>query len=162
MIRRLAALCAALAATGAASATEIGTEAPDFVLKSVAGPNLRLSEHRGDVVMLAFLATWCGECRTQLEHLREVRARHADAGLKLLVVGLDPNARQLGELAERIGVRDAVLQDAKGDVGRLYDVERLPLLVLIDRFGVVRDVLEGYRRGNEAQYLERVQALLRE
>jgi len=34
--------------------------------------------------------------------------------------------------------------------------------VLIDREGVVRKVFEGYRRGNESQYLESVQTLLRE
>jgi hypothetical protein len=38
----------------------------------------------------------------------------------------------------------------------------MPVMVLIDRGGTVRDVFEGYRRGNEQQYLERVQALLRE
>jgi hypothetical protein len=35
-------------------------------------------------------------------------------------------------------------------------------MVLVDRSGVVREVFEGYRRGNEQQYLENVQALLRE
>jgi hypothetical protein len=55
-----------------------------------------------------------------------------------------------------------VLHDAGGEVGRMYDVERMPMMVLIDRAGIVRDVFEGYRRGSEGQYLERVQALLRE
>jgi hypothetical protein len=55
-----------------------------------------------------------------------------------------------------------VLHDAGGEVGRLYDVSKMPVMVLIDRAGVVREVFEGYRRGNEEQYLERVQALLRE
>jgi hypothetical protein len=44
----------------------------------------------------------------------------------------------------------------------MYDVTKMPVMVLIDRGGVVREVFEGFRRGSEAQYLERVQALLRE
>jgi hypothetical protein len=55
-----------------------------------------------------------------------------------------------------------VLHDAGGAVGRLYEVDKMPMMVLIDRAGIVRDVFQGYRRGHEAQYLERIQALLRE
>ena len=60
------------------------------------------------------------------------------------------------------GASYPVLHDAAGEVGRLYDVTKMPVMVLIDRGGVVREVYEGFRRGNEQQYLERVQALLRE
>jgi hypothetical protein len=55
-----------------------------------------------------------------------------------------------------------VLHDVGGEVGRLYEVDRTPFIVLIDREGLVREVIEGYRRGDEEQYLERVRALLSE
>jgi peroxiredoxin len=157
-----AALAGLLAVAGAASAATqlLGAEAPDFVLKSLAGKNLRLSEYRGEVVMLSFWATWCGDCRAQLEELGAMRDRYQDAGIELLAVSLDQNARQAGELTA--GASFPVLHDPAGDVGRLYDIERMPVMVLIDRGGVVREVFEGFRRGNGEQYLERVQALLRE
>jgi peroxiredoxin len=77
-------------------------------------------------------------------------------------VSLDQNERQAEEMATRIGGNVSVLHDAAGDVGKLYNVTRMPVMVLIDRSGIVREVFEGFRRGNEQQYLERVQALLRE
>jgi peroxiredoxin len=157
-----AALAGLLAVAAAASAATqlLGAEAPDFVLKSLSGKNLRLSEYRGEVVMLSFWATWCGDCRAQLEELGAMRERYQDAGIELLAVSLDQNARQAGEVAA--GASFPVLHDPAGDVGRLYDVERMPVMVLIDRGGVVREVFEGFRRGNGELYLERVQALLRE
>ena len=155
----LAALLA-IAGTGSAATQLLGAEAPDFVLKSLSGKNLRLSEYRGDVVMLSFWATWCGDCRAQLEELGTMRDRYQDAGIELLAVSLDQNARQASETAADVSF--PVLHDAGGEVGRLYDVTKMPVVVLIDRGGVVRDVFEGFRRGNEEQYLERVQALLRE
>ena len=157
-----AALAGLLAVAGAASAATqlLGAEAPDFVLKSVVGKNLRLSEYRGDVVMLSFWASWCGDCRAQLDELGAMRDRYQDAGIELLAVSLDQNAHQASERMD--GASYPVLHDAGGDVGRLYDVTRMPVMVLIDRGGVVREVFEGFRRGNEEQYLEHVQALLRE
>jgi peroxiredoxin len=159
-----AALAGALAVAVAGSVTAatqlLGSEAPDFVLKSLSGKNLRLSEYRGEVVMLTFWATWCGDCRAQLVELGEMRDRYQDAGVELLAVSLDQNARQAGEVMSEASY--PVLHDAAGDIGRLYDVTKMPVMVLIDRGGVVREVFEGFRRGNEEQYLERVQALLRE
>ena len=157
-----AALIALLAATstGSAAAQLKGAEAPDFVLKSSSGKNMRLSEYRGEVVMLSFWATWCGDCRAQLAELGAMRDRYQDAGVELLAVSLDQSSRQASEVTA--GASYPVLHDAAGEVGRLYDVTKMPVMVLIDRGGVVREVFEGFRRGNEEQYLERVQALLRE
>jgi peroxiredoxin len=156
------ALAALLTVAGSVSAATqlLGVEAPDFVLKSVSGKNLRLSEYRGEVVMLSFWATWCGDCRAQLDELGAMRDRYQDVGVELLAVSLDQSARQAGEVTAE--ARYPVLHDAGGEVGRLYDVTKMPVMVLIDRGGVVREVFEGFRRGNEEQYLERVQALLRE
>ena len=154
----LLALCA-----GVRAATELtGNEAPDFALKSTSGENLRLSEYRGEIVMLSFWATWCGECRAQLERLGAMHERYRDVGVQLLAVSLDQNARQAADGARALDATYSVLHDAGGEVGRLYTVDRMPMMVLIDRAGVVRDVFEGYRRGNEDEYLQRVQALLRE
>lgn len=157
-----AAVIGLLVVAGSVSAaTELkGAEAPDFVLKSFAGKNLRLSEYRGEVVMLSFWATWCGDCRAQLTELGAMRDRYQDAGVELLAISLDQSSRQASEMTA--GATYPVLHDAVGDVGRLYDVTKMPVMVLIDRGGVVREVFEGFRRGNEEQYLEHVQALLRE
>ena len=88
------------------------------------------------------------------------RDRYRDVGVELLAVSLDQSARQASQATADASY--PVLHDAAGEVGRLYDVDNVPVMVLIDRGGVVRDVFEGFRRGNEQQYLERVQALLRE
>ena len=88
----------------------------------------RLSEYRGEVVMLSFWATWCGDCRAQLEELGAMHDRYQDAGIELLAVSLDQNARQASEVTA--GVSFPVLHDPAGDVGRLYDVDRMPVMVL--------------------------------
>ena len=139
-----------------------GAPAPDFVLKSLSGENFRLSEYRGQVVMVSFWATWCGDCRTQLTELNDWYDTYQGAGLQLLAVSLDSNWDDFSDTAVTLGLTYPVLYDANREVSKLYDVSSMPVAVLIDRDGVVREVIEGYRRTREQEFLDRVRELLRE
>lgn len=147
---------------GAAAAASTGSAAPEFVLKSVSGKNYRLSEYRGQVVLLSFWASWCGECRSQLEALSDVYARFSGTGLEMLAISLDRTRDQAAHAAQSVGVGFPALHDAGGAVGEQYDVSRMPYVVLIDQDGVVRAEFEGFHRGDETIYLEQVRALLPE
>ncbi|MBN1237246.1 MAG: redoxin domain-containing protein [Gammaproteobacteria bacterium] len=163
----LAATALALAAAGragiaAAAEALAGAAAPDFVLKSAGGSNIRLSEYRGEVVLLSFWATWCGDCRAQLDALADARDVYGSAGLALLAVNLDRDDMTARKAAADMSAAFPVLHDQGGEVGRLYDVGTLPTAILIDRDGRVRKVFEGYRRGDERLYAEETERLLRE
>ncbi len=147
---------------GPANAASVSEEAPDFALKSIAGPNLRLSEYRSEVVVLAFWASWCGECRTQLQDFREVYESYRNAGFELLSVSLDPEIDRASGTAEDLGLNFPVLHDPDGRVSRLYEVEDLPLLVFIDREGTVRESTEGFSRSQHDSNLSTIRTLLRE
>jgi len=146
----------------AGSAELAGEPAPDFVLKSVAGRNYRLSEYRGQVVLLSFWASWCGECRTQREELAELYQRYAGSGLEMLSISLDRDFDTASDAADAVRAGFPTLHDAGGTVGEMYAVNRMPYVVLIDQDGVVRDEFTGFRKGEGSQYLDEARALLGE
>jgi len=115
-----------------------GVPAPDFALKDSDGRNQRLSEHRGDVVVMTFWASWCGSCRESLTGIELIVGELGDASAVALTVNLDGDAGRAGSVAQSMGLGRAPLVDAKQAVGRLYDVSQLPLTLLIDREGVVQ------------------------
>jgi len=150
------------AATSLAASDLTGQSAPDFALKSSSGENLRLSEYRGDVVMVNFWATWCGPCRQEMPLLDQLYTRYQRVGFSLLGVNIDDDSSKAMDMVSELGVSFPVLFDARKDVSRLYEVEAMPVTVLIDREGMVRYVHHGYEPGIEEKYLDQIRSLLRE
>ena len=145
-----------------ASSGLTGQTAPDFVLKSATGENLRLSEYRGDVVMINFWATWCGPCRQEMPLLDELYDRYQRVGFNLLGVNIDDDSRRAMAMVNELGISFPVLFDEDKKVSKLYEVEAMPLTLLLDREGTVRHVHHGYQPGYEQKYLNEIRSLLRE
>ena len=150
------------AASSLASSGMEGQLAPDFALKSSTGENLRLSEFRGDVVMINFWATWCGPCRQEMPLLDELYSRYQRVGFSLLGVNIDDDSGRAMDMIEELGVNFPVLFDARKEVSKLYEVEAMPVTVIVDRTGTVRYIHHGYKPGYENKYLDQIRSLLRE
>jgi peroxiredoxin len=154
-------LCMALSAQPAYFL--LGHEAPDFALHAVAGSNVRLSEHRGDVVVLSFWSSHCAPCRAQLAALDKSLATYRSAGLQMY--GIDVDDDQTRAVAFAHGgqaVTFALLLDPQKTVSRRYEVDNLPMTLLIDRNGIVRYVLRDYSAKSEDLYLQQLRSLLNE
>ncbi len=147
--------------TLAASSLE-GQVAPDFVLRSATGENLRLSEYRGDVVLINFWATWCGPCRQEMPLLDDLYRRYQRVGFNLLGVNIDEDSRRAMQMVQELGVNFPVLFDENKEVSKLYEVAAMPVTILVDREGIVRHVHHGYKPGYEEKYLTEIRSLLRE
>ncbi len=151
-----------ITASSLAASDLTGQPAPDFALKSSTGENLRLSEYRGDVVMINFWATWCGPCRQEMPLLDELYSRYQRVGFNLLGVNIDDDSSRAMNMISELGVSFPVLFDSRKEVSKLYDVDAMPVTILVDREGKVRFVHQGYKPGYEDKYLDQVRALLRE
>jgi peroxiredoxin len=163
-VRAVAAIAAAFVLTMQATAAPnlVGAEAPDFALRSMDRSNVRLSEHLGQVVLINFWATWCGPCRQQMPQLDALYTKYQRAGFVIFGINIDEDTDEAMKMARTLGVQYPVLFDARKDVSRAYQLDSMPLTVLIDREGVVRFVAEGYKPSDDKRYADRLRELLGE
>lgn len=137
-----------------------GTLAPDFVSHDLAGREVRVSDYRGQVLILDFWATWCGPCVASMPHTQQIAAKYADQGVAVLAVctgdkrkrfedwvtlkardypairfSFDPHEQGTPAEAERASVA-------------LYGVPAIPTQFIIDREGRIVGTTTGYRQGD--------------
>jgi len=151
-----------LSAAGYSQAVDTKQLAPDFTLATLAGPNLRLEEYRGQVVLLNFWASWCGPCRQEMPVLDRLHQRYEDTGFAVLGVNVEGEKAPAQKIVDKTNVTFPVLIDEKQSVSELYDLEAMPSTVVIDRDGMVRYIHRGYKPGDEAKYVQVVKELIRE
>jgi peroxiredoxin len=156
-------LSATLAASSIAAApTIVGKDAPDFVLRGLDGRNVRLSEFRGQVVLVNFWTRSDGDSRQQMPALDRINITYQRAGLVVLGVSVDDDLRRSKEFAAAMGVSYPILFDTGSQIGKNYLLQKMPMTILVDRAGVVRYSAVGFKRGDERVYLDQIRELLRE
>ena len=162
-LRMLATAVLAIASTGVAAALPpVGKPAPDFAAKSDSGRNVRLSELRGQVVLINFWASWCSPCRQELPLLSKIYTQYRGAGFALLAVNVDDNRKDAESMLKRLDLKFPTLFDGNKKVAKLYGVDTMPATLVIDRDGRVRYVHRGYYDGYERKYEQQVRELLKE
>jgi peroxiredoxin len=159
-------LAAAFASVPQARAAEryalLGAPAPDFAARAISGKNVRLSEHRGDVVVVAFWSGRCNVCRAQLAALDRIAQTYASAGLVVVSINLDDNVQRSREFAAAQNVSFAMVAEPSKEIGRQFQVDALPMAVFIDRAGNVRRARREWKPQDEASYVRELRVLLNE
>lgn len=123
----------------------LGIQAPDFEATDLEGRRFRLSEHRGEVVVVEVWRTWCAPCIQALPYLEYASGQLAGDGLVVVALSDEPADVQR-EVRDRLGISFPMLREGMG-VPRFYgNTDSFPSTFVIDREGVIRDasLLGGY------------------
>lgn len=120
------------------------TPAPQLVLKDIEGRSVRLSDYKGKIVLLNFWATWCAPCRAEMPDLVKWQREYRKQGLQVIGVTYPPE--ELAEVRKFIKSIKVNYPIALGDkqTKALFDKgETIPITVVIDRKGMVREIIQG-------------------
>lgn len=125
----------------AAPAPVPGAPAPDFSLSDMEGGTIRLSELRGTPVAVAFWATWCEPCKTELPLLDEAAG---SVGLRVLAIESAELEEDIRAFLEEIPLRSVtILSDSDGKIREEYFILGYPTTFFLDSDGIIRNKKVG-------------------
>ena len=145
--------------------------AVDFSLRSVDGQTITSDSLRGEVVVLAFGASWLPLSKTQLQGVRKLADEYSDRGVVVYWVSTeseDPKSKnfasdeQLKGFAQKYGLKVTVLRDPDGATSKKFGIDQLPSIVILDKQGIPSEPIGGLDpQGNLAtQLASRLQDVL--
>lgn len=120
-----------------------GDIAPDFELKNSDGETVRLSDYRGERVLVNFWATWCAPCRAEIPDLQKL---HDNKHVTILAINLTESEKGDGDITdfvEEFKMTFPILMDANSEASAVYQVQAYPTSYMIDSNGRIKFIALG-------------------
>jgi cytochrome c biogenesis protein CcmG/thiol:disulfide interchange protein DsbE len=122
---------------------KLGTAALDFNCQDLEGRAWKLEEVKGKVVLLRFWADWCPYCRFEMPIIDQYYRILNKEGFLVLAVNVKQSAEVALAFTAQLDITFPVPLDPDGKMAKKYGVYAIPTNFLIDRQGVIREILIG-------------------
>lgn len=123
-----------------------GLRAPDVALLNLEGQEVKLSDYRGQTVLLNFWASWCPPCKVEMPYMQDFYDKHQDEDVVILAVNmthLETNMSEVQAFVEQNGLTFPVLYDRNGENTKSYEVVAYPTTYVISPNGIISERFQG-------------------
>lgn len=134
----------------------VGQQVPNLPLRGLDGRSIKMSEYRGNWVLMNFWTTWSAASIKAVPTLEAIRQEYRKLGLIGLSVSVQESLETVRGAAEKYERSSTVLVDADGEFAQQFGVKVLPYVVLIDPEGKIDSVHLG---GGEAMLSKVLEAV---
>jgi cytochrome c biogenesis protein CcmG, thiol:disulfide interchange protein DsbE len=125
------------------SLPKLGTAAIDFNCQDLKGQTWSLDKIRGKVVLLRFWADWCPYCRYEMPVIDKYYRKLNKEGFLVLAVNVKQSPEVALAFTAQLDITFPIPLDPDGEMAKRYGVYAIPTNFLIDRQGVIREILIG-------------------
>jgi thiol-disulfide isomerase/thioredoxin len=153
-----------LSVNAASRSPEAGVPAPEFIGQTAEGKAIKLSDYRGNVVLLDFWASWCGPCREEMPFLIQLGREYRKQAFQIIAVNIDDKVENMVKFMSKFAADPGfpVIFDQKKTIPQLYDIETMPTTILIDQKGAIRFWHHGFKPSHKDRLRTELESLLKE
>lgn len=116
-------------------ALEVGSPVPDYQLTALDGSQVALLDHRGEVVVLNFFASWCDPCREEAADLETAWREYKDKGVSFTGIAYKDADSRAQAFLDEFGVTYPSVVERGNRTARAYGVTGVPETFIIDQQG---------------------------
>jgi len=139
------------------------SEGTEFALSSLDGNTTKLTDFRGNVVLLNFFATWCPPCREEMPTIQALFETYKNQGVVVLGVASDAEGKKIVEpFVKEYKLTFPVALDSDSRVSQQYLVRSIPTIYLFDRHGRIAARIMSAGDWNSQPAKDAIEQLLRE
>jgi protein-disulfide isomerase/thiol-disulfide isomerase/thioredoxin/uncharacterized membrane protein len=138
----------------------VGRQLPPITLAGVDGGVVSSASWKGKVTYLTFFAKWCGSCKRELPELAKWQTEMKGKGFQVVAIGVDRSATQSKEFAKEYGANYAVATDPDAKSMTEFDVSAMPTSFVVDKNGVIRKRIVGFKKEEVPVLKDFIQKLL--
>src|SRR5437773_5400964 len=106
-------------APGAVAQQEALPVFPDLEMAGAEGGSIRLSQLKGNVILLNVWATWCGPCRLELPIVQRMYDKYSDRNFVVLAVNVDADRKRVEPFMKRYNISLPIYSAAPAVVGQM-------------------------------------------
>jgi peroxiredoxin len=122
--------------------TDVGDQAYNFSLPNLNGSTTKLSDLKGNMVILNYFATWCEPCKQEAPELEQFGKDYGNK-YKLVMINRGETKDRVKTFVKKYNTPATYLFDYNADVSKVYNVTGQPETFVIDRYGVIREHYNG-------------------
>jgi thiol-disulfide isomerase/thioredoxin len=142
--------CLSVPSVGALAKTpgevEVGAYLRDAPLYGFAGDYRKLSDLRGQPLIINVWASWCGPCRAEMGSLERLARRYNGKQFNIIGISTDDDARAAAAFLASAGVSFDNYLDRKLQLEHMLGANTIPLTLLVDANGRVLQKVRGSRQ----------------
>ena len=119
----------------------IVVKAPDFHTEDFQGNQISLSEYEGQIIVMNFWATWNDQCLKEIQEIKRLYRKLNGPGVQFIGISRDDNIEDLKGFIRQKNIEWPQIFEGmryKGMISKLYDVNRIPIIFVLDQKGTVQ------------------------
>jgi peroxiredoxin len=138
----------------------LGQKLPSLVFKDLEGKEVKISDHKDQIIMLYFYASWAAPSAEDMPNVNRFIDTYTKKGAAMYAINVAESVADIKKLNEKNGYKGTILRDEKGAALAQLNLTSLPVSILVGKDGTLQGIYKGSKLEVKQQLRKDLEVLL--